>query len=508
MLKRSAFFSCLIYLSAGVIAMSHTSVSTQNADRISKIRHQFENVGAIYNDFALRNHIPGYAYGLIVDGKLVSSGSGGFINVAQQIRATPQSMFRIASMTKSFTAMAILKLRDEGKLRLDDPVALYIPEIKNQQFTHDTPAITIRDLLTHSAGYPTDDPWADRRLANTPEELISLLKRGVFFAHVPGVAFEYSNLGYTMLGYIINKVAGGYQEYIAKHIWQPLGMQDAAWEYSTVSSSQLARGYRWENEQWLEEPLLHDGIFGAMGGMIASVESFSRYMALHLSAWPPRNDVETGPVKRSSIREMQQPSRFSELVPNFNYPDGHSGAQVSAYGYGLRWIQDDQGRVYVGHSGGLPGFGSNWMIMPEYGIGVVILTNATYPPTHLANLAVLHALVSNARLEPRPREPSQVLQQMYQQLVKLLPTWERAESSGLFAQNFFLDTPVYRLKHETEPLFIKAGAIKRVGPLQPENQARGSFDLEGEHATLQAYFELSPEHQPLIQKFILKEIPR
>lgn len=88
-----------------------------------------------------------------------------------------------------------------------------------------------------------------------------------------------------------------YQEYIASNFWQPLGMKQATWEFTQIPANQLAHGYQWRSGQWQEEPLLHDGSYASMGGMITSLESFSAYVALHQSAWPPRDDAEKGPIK-------------------------------------------------------------------------------------------------------------------------------------------------------------------------------------------------------------------
>ena len=145
--------------------------------------------------------------GLVVDGKLVYKSSGGYANLEQKIPASSSSMFRIASMSKSFTALAILQLRDQGKLHLDDPVQMYIPAMKNQGLTKDAPVITIRHLMSHSAGFPEDNPWGDRQLADTEEELLKLIKEGISFSNTAGIQYEYSNLGFTMLGYIIHKVS-------------------------------------------------------------------------------------------------------------------------------------------------------------------------------------------------------------------------------------------------------------------------------------------------------------
>ncbi|WP_454781965.1 serine hydrolase domain-containing protein [Legionella sp. WA2022007384] len=479
-------------------------VFTEN-NRLTKIQVEFPVIDEMYKKYAEKNHVPGYAYGIILDGKLVHTGSGGYIDIAKKIPATPQSMFRIASMTKSFTAMAILKLRDEGKLRLDDPASLYIPELKNQKLTQDAPEITIRDLLTHAAGFPEDNPWGDRNLSKTDEELTALVNQGLSLSNASGTSFEYSNLGFALLGLIVKKVSGvSYQEYIAANIWQPLGMKNAAWEFAQVPANQLAHGYRWDNGHWMEESLLHDGSYASMGGMIASIESFSRYAALHQFAWPPRDDGETGLIKRSSIREMHQPWRLY-AVNATNKVNGTKCPTINAYGYGLRWAKDCHDKVSVGHSGGLPGFGSNWFILPEYGVGVILFTNVTYAAADEVNMKVVNKLIKEAQLTPRTLPPSQILNERQKALMKLLPEWNDAKTSGLFAVNFFLDSSVASLRKNTQDLFAKAGKILKVGTVVPENQLRGYFIIQGEKANLKISFTLSPENPALIQHYEIEQ---
>jgi CubicO group peptidase (beta-lactamase class C family) len=504
-------------------------------DRLKKIEATFPLIDRLYKEYATKRNFPGMAFGIVVDGKLVYSGGTGYTNVAKKTAATPKSLFRIASMTKSLTAMAILQLRDQGKLRLDDPAQLYIPALSQLTYlTADAPLITVRNLLTHSAGFPEDNPWGDRQLADSDADLITLIKGGLSNANAPGVAFEYSNLGFAMLGNIITKVSGKpYQQYITESILRPLGMNQTVWEYTSAPADLLAHGYRFvaggpasggpasggpasggpasggpASGQWMEEPLLHDGSYGAMGGLITSIEDFGKYVAFHLAAWPPRSEAEPGPLKRSSVREMQQPWMFSGMATQARNAAGKVCPVTSSYAYGLGWSQNCEGRVAVGHSGGLPGFGSQWRILPDYGVGVIAYGNLTYAGLGSINSAVLDTLVSQAGLKPRQLPVSPILNQRKAELVKLLPDWTNAEKSGIFAENFFPDQSVETRRKAVQALYAKAGKIKKVGELVPENQLRGHFLLEGEAANIDVFFTLTPESPALIQQLDFQEVAR
>ena len=175
--------------------------------RVEKMKAAFPVIDKIFRDHFEKNHFPAVAYGIVADGQLVHSNAFGVSNTALKTSATTQTGFRIASMTKSFTALSILKLRDEGKLSLQDPVSKYIPEIGEVDYlTKDSQPITLEHLLTMSAGFPEDNPWGDRQLADTDEELLQLIRDDISFSNTPGVNFEYSNLGFALLGKIVSVV--------------------------------------------------------------------------------------------------------------------------------------------------------------------------------------------------------------------------------------------------------------------------------------------------------------
>lgn len=489
---------------------AQTVAEFTDPDRAEKVAATESDVDQIFRDYAERQHLPGFAYGVVVDGKLVYSAAFGTANLERQIPASTRTLFRIASMSKSITAVSILQLRDAGKLSLDDPVSKYVPEVGGLTLlATDAPEISIRHLLTHAAGFPEDNPWGDRQLADSDEELRGLIAGGVSFSNVPGIEFEYSNLGFALLGQIVQVVSGmSFPEYTRKNIFEPLGMSSTVWEFENAPPEDLALGYAWQDDAWVNIPLEHHGSFGAMGGLITSIEDFNAYVALHLSAWPPRSDPDNGPLKRSSLREMHQPWRFASVMADFRYPNGRECPSARAYGYGLRWQEDCDGRVLIGHTGGLPGFGSNWMMMPEYGLAVMSFDNRTYGGTSTLNTAVLDSVIVLARLEPRQLPASDILELRRDQLVELWPDWEGAETSGIFADNFFLDYRLNDIVAATRELNEETGGIIGVSEVVPENQLRGKFMLYGENKNLEFFFTLSPERDPLIQHVDIRRVDK
>ena len=144
-----------------------------NDQRTERIKEIVPIIQTMIEKYAAAHNIPGMAYGIVVDKDLVLASATGQINLEKELPATINSSFRIASMTKSFTAMAILKLRDEGKLTLRDPVEDYVPGFSNlNDLTEDAPVIDIENLLTMTAGFPEDNPWGDRQLDETDQMLI------------------------------------------------------------------------------------------------------------------------------------------------------------------------------------------------------------------------------------------------------------------------------------------------------------------------------------------------
>ena len=202
-------------------------------------------------------------------------------------------------MTKSFVATAVLALRDEGRLALDDPVARHVPELASLRLpTTDSVQLTIRSLLTMSSGLPDDDAWGDRRMNLSAGGVDELLRAGATFAHPPGTVFEYSNFGWVMLGRVVTNVGGmAVQEFVARRILGPLGLGATSWRRPTQGEASVMTGHR-QHDAWHEESApVGDGDFAPMGGLWSSVTDVARWMIFLLDAFPPGATPTTAPCR-------------------------------------------------------------------------------------------------------------------------------------------------------------------------------------------------------------------
>ncbi len=487
-----------------MLSLGHP-VNGQSTYADHSLKAHIPYIDSAYHAFAKQHHSPGLAYAVVSQGKVIHSGTYGYANVEQDILVSEKTVFRIASMTKSFVAAAVLQLRDQGKLRLDDPVSAYLPSFSKQALpTTDAPNITIRHLLTHTSGLPEDDPWGDRLLDMSIDSFYQVLDAGLSFSNTPGVTYEYSNTPFALLGEVIRTVTGEhYEAYINAHILAPLGMEDTYWDYREVPSEYLANGYRWLDHKWERETLYGPGVYGAMGGMLTTLGDFAKYLSLHQQAWPARDGSDEQPLNRSSLREMQSPMVFNTLVE-------YSNVMTSfAYGYGLRWTRDVNGVTTVGHTGGLPGFGSNWLFLPDYGLGLICFSNVTYAPAPAINTEVALELIKRIGLQPHRPQASAILQQRQQELMAFLPDWVGAtEYTTTFSSNFFPDYPLRELQTTSKRTFEKAGKIRNIGEIKQENNLRGTFIVECEHQNIEIFISLTPESSPRIQQFSIRLVDK
>ncbi|MBS0393051.1 MAG: beta-lactamase family protein [Proteobacteria bacterium] len=489
-------------LGCGLLAGSPAAAPAEPADAA------YATVDRIFTEYALDAHLPGMVWGVVRDGRLVHVASYGVQDLESRRPVTPDSLFRIASMTKAFTALTVLRLRDDGRLRLDAAAEDYVPEMRGWKYpTGDSPRIRVRDLLNHDAGFVTDDPWGDRQTPLPEPEFTRLLQAGVPFTRAPGMAFEYSNLGYATLGRIITNVSHHpFEETIAQTLLQPLAMRDSGFVADAAPKGRRALGYRWEDDAWRPEPTLGPGAFGAMGGLQTSANDYAKWVAFLLSAWPARDGAETGPVRRATIRELAQGSNF----PRLRTRPGRSGAdacrQAAAYGMGFSVATDCELGLTLSHGGGYPGYGSHVLLLPDRGAGVFAFANRTYAgpsgPVWDAALALARA----GLLPERALAVSDALAAAYRAVGSVYAAGTLDAAGDVFAMNFELDRSREGWAADLARLRAQAGVCDTAGALHASGELSGEFEWRCEHGRVRGSLLLAPTLPPRIQRLDLGRV--
>ncbi len=455
--------------------------------------------------FAL-GRAPGLAWGIVADGGLVHAGGLGELHAGAGDRPDADSVFRIASMTKSFVAATVLLLRDEGRLRLDDPVALHVPELVGlPKPTGDSPAVTIRDLLAMRSGYPEDDPWADRLEAMPPADYLRLMATPKTHARAPAVAFDYSNVGFTLLGQVIaNLCADTHQDVVTRRILEPLGLADTTWSGSGVAPARLAAGYHRIDGAWVEQPVQEPGAFSALGGLHSTVADLAVWVQGYLDAFPPRDGADAHPLGRASRREQQQVVTALPLQVEAGQP-GPLAVRADGYCLGLLSREDLRSGRTVGHSGGYPGFGSHMRWHPATGIGVIALANGRYARPAEAVVEVLEDLVrrapSRAAYAPHP-----AYAEVKAQVDAALAAGDLAALEPLLADNVALDEALDRRATRIAELPARHGPLTPVGEPRVLTPTQIQWLLQGERGAVAVEAMLTPEHPPRLQLLAVESV--
>lgn len=451
-------------------------------------------IDGILTKWMASNHVPGLVFGVVRDGRLAYVKSKGVQDIEQKRPVTPDTLFRIASMTKAFTALSILKLRDEGRLGLDDPADRYVPELRGWAYpTSDSPRITIRDLLTHTAGFVTDDPWGDRQQVLSQTAFTALLRAGVPFTRVPEQRHEYSNLGYAILGRVIaNVTKAPYRNYVEQRLLTPLGMTASGFDVLAHPKDKRAIGYRWENEAWAQEPTMKDGAFNAMGGLEVSATDYAKWLGFILSAWPARSDPETGPARRSAVRRMAQGLNFSAVFHRYATGGDKQCPGTVSYGMGWRVIGDCDYGTVLAHGGGFPGYGSHVMVLPEYGVAFFALTNRTYsgPSQPVWDIAAL--LREKGVIAKRTEPVSLELASFYAAAQAVWAAGTVDPLQGRVSMNFPMDRTAANWARVLAEAKARSGPCEIAAPVQPDGAMSGTFTWPCANGTITGTLILAP----------------
>jgi CubicO group peptidase (beta-lactamase class C family) len=464
-------------------------------------------IDAAFDRWQANAHAPGLVYGVVQDGRIIHLRTAG-VRTVDGPAVTPDTLFRIASMSKAFTALAILKLRDEGRLSLDDLAETHVPEMRGWSYpTADSPRIRIRDLLNHTGGFVTDDPWGDRQQVLTEAAFTRMLTDGVPFTRAPQTAFEYSNFGYALLGRIVTNVSGQpYNAYIEAGIMRPLGMTSSGYDVFASPQDQRALGYRWENDAWSREPDMRHGVFGSMGGVQTNAPDYAKWITFLLSAWPARDDPETGPVRRSTVREMATGSNFVSASVR-TLPDGSPCPVAVAYGMGLRVSADCELGQVLAHGGGYPGYGSYMILMPDRRTGLFAFANRTYAGPSAPLLEAASTLVRAGQAPVRPLETSDILAERYVDLGRIWAAGDVAIAQDRLAMNFLMDRSVDNWRTVLDVLKTDAGACATDTPITPTGALSGTFRWTCDKGVIDGRLLLAPTTPVTIQALNFRLTP-
>jgi serine-type D-Ala-D-Ala carboxypeptidase/endopeptidase len=470
-------------------------------------------VDAIFERAAGEGTIPGMAYGVVLGDELVHARGLGSLRDGETCVPGADSVFRIASMTKSFTASAAMLLRDEGVLRFDEPVGAYVPELTGLRGpTTDSPPITVRHLLTMASGLPTDDPWGDRLQGMPLDRFAEMLVGGFDGVWVPGTTFEYSNLGYGMLGRVLTNVSGiEYRDLVRARLLEPLGMGATVFTAGEVPPDRLATGYVHRDDAFVEESFDGYGALASMGGIFSSVRDLAVWVAGFTDAFPPRDDPEgRHPLSRASRREMQQVHRSFD--PELRRASTDAAPELISGGYGLGLFVTHDLRLghIVGHSGGYPGFGSHMRWHPASGLGVIALGNRTYAPMSTSAAEALAALVTREAAPIRTVVPWGATRTAQIQMEGLLRAWDDDLAAEVFAFNVALDDPFDRRRAEVERIHERHGSLSPDPelPAESDSPAHLVWWLRGERGgRVRVEILLTGERPPRVQTFELRSVP-
>ena len=297
--------------------------------------------------------VPGFTVSLVHGRQVVHTRAFGVANPNGR-RVTPQTAFILGSLTKSFTALAIMQLVEQRRVALDAPVQRYLPWFSVRD-RHASAAITVRELLNHTSGIPKSAGLQIVRGEKaTTESQQAALMSGVRLAHAPGAAFEYSNANYWLLGLVVEAVSDtGYASYVEQHIFAPLGMAHSFTSETEAQRHDLARGYR----IWFGRPKAEDLPFYwrelAVGYLISSGDDMARYLIAQLNGGSVDGRSVLSP---NGLRQMQTP------------PPGMP--------YAMGWLTDTvDGVPVLWHTGAVANYHGDMLLIPSSGWAVVWLAN-------------------------------------------------------------------------------------------------------------------------------------
>jgi CubicO group peptidase (beta-lactamase class C family) len=418
-----------------------------------------------------------FSFALVVDGVTVLDKARGVADLDAKVVATPETIYRVASITKTFTTAAILSLRDRGVLRLDDAVARHLTELGDASYpTRDAAPLSIAQILTHAGGLPRSGAYAALDRPSTEDDLAEAMRAPLDLD--PGVTYRYSNLGFGLLGLLVARKTGApYRDWVKGHLLEPLEMRSSGFDVATLPAARLAVGYvRDATGKLTRRPMTSNGVGEGAGGLFSTSGDMARWIAFQLAAWPPRDDDDAGPVRRASLREAHLPRHVHEVTTAEGRVEGTYARRVEAKAIGLGW-HVTSGCYFdrlVGHDGDLDGFHARLRFDPSRGVGFVLLTSSDAAQATPIAERVLDTIALHDALAPYERAPSAELSRAVERAMGAMGgAWTDAQHAETFAES---------LRAVLSAADVRRLAVERaraVGSCKPARTLGASGALDG-----------------------------
>jgi CubicO group peptidase (beta-lactamase class C family) len=355
----------LLALLAPTLAFSQPTARVQGVGNTHNVAAPRDALYAYIRDEMAARHIPGLALAVVHEGSVVLARDYGDADLSHHVPVTDSTVFLIASITKTLTAVATLRLVDEGRVGLDDPIGQTVPDLPESWRP-----VTVRQLLQHVSGVPSFTDYDEPPCETPPPPDVRAYTVRDALAEVsclplgfpPGTEFSYSDTGYHLLGLLIEAVTGRpYEQALDDLLFRPLGIHSTRLLDPEAIIPHLARGYTWDGAGFLNGPELSGATEYASGGFVSTVHDMARWAAALGSP------------------DVLRPETWATAWTSGPDPDTPYGM-----GFSLRPIA---GHRQVGHTGGGPSAATVLALFPDDGLAVIVLSNANQPAFSMRELA-------------------------------------------------------------------------------------------------------------------------
>lgn len=467
---------------------------------------------ALFGQYVAAGQSKGLVYGQVTRDGLAHTGGFGVVN-EDGLVPDEDTVFPIASMSKSFVACAALIARERGLLSLDDPITKYFPEFTAAGTAEDPcDPPTLGMLFSMSGGLTEDNSWVDPFIDASVDEILSHVGRGLRYSHVPGAVFEYSNLGYTLAGLAVGRAVGRSIEDFTRHeIFEPLGLTSTVFDNAAPDGIRRATGYSLDTAaNWVPYPYAASGAFAAAGGIMSTVRDLATWVTWLGSAFRAPGPDDVAVLSRAGRREMQR-LHMADQPALAVTSSGSLALAIGGYGLGLRISFDLHRGTWVSHGGGLPGFHLFMLWHPDSGNGVVALTNS-----HRGNPSEL-CVEALGRVLARQSAPAQTIV-LWKETVelraaaeRLIRGWDDALAARILADNIDFDRPLSERRAEIEKLVGEIGPLQEPRPatevVSAATPADVTWSIPGEGGELICMIHLTPVEPAQIQELVVQAVP-